>query len=572
MTSYRNSVENITNRIKIDMESTLKQYLIIEAYQVRGEFVMVAILGPVTRPLTFSVVAVSALALAGCSVVNPYRDGDNSAYEESVSLTSAVAYAESTRERYYYNVKEQTFINKATGVALVGAAAAAAFFGIQGNHSTLVTGLGVGGAGLFGVNSLLYSYPRLGVYVAGAKAVSCAISLYAPFGSYFRNDFEASVTELEDQVVLVRQLVVQTSDPTGTNKFFANQVLSDADKTLQNSVKIEVRLGSAGVQLYETVQVIHANVSQEILKHEPNLDEVIKDIGKNLQVNANYIINTQGVKNTPDTVATPESVTVSSRGSPENLKAESRTAATPTNLARQAQILRNMRNAMEIRISEFKDLPQDTDLQACAEFETLRPLLVLPQPTLTVNLKEGSGGVVRVSGGKRPYSYGWVGPAPSTGVKLDHKPFTTERMGWEIMVSGEGAVPNQNLQLVVQDSAEEMKTVMVNITGTDAKPPDAPTPTSDTPVLRSNATVAILQDRLISLGCMAGTRQVNGRNVTNSDGLPGPVTSAAISSLRRELNANGETAAAQAIAQASTSPANYAAILDTAKATTVRCS
>lgn len=266
------------------------------------------------RPVILSVIAITSLSLSGCSVWNPYRDGNNEAYKNSVSLASAVAYAESTRERYYDNVREQTFINKTTGVALIGAAAAAAFFGIQGGHSNIVTGLGVGGAGLFGVNSLLYSYPRLGVYVAGAKAITCAISLYAPFGTFFRDKSAISVEDLKKQSLIVRRLTVEVQMPGNDNLLFVKDILKRTESTLQNVVKIDTQLNTAGVQLYETVQIIHANVSQQLLVNEPNLEEVIKDLGKDLQTNAGFITNTKGIETTPDTPFTPDPGTARAAG------------------------------------------------------------------------------------------------------------------------------------------------------------------------------------------------------------------------------------------------------------------
>ncbi len=535
----------------------------------------------VVRKALLSIFSISVMGLPACSVVDPYRDGDNTAYQESISLASAVEYAESTRERYYYNVQEQTFINKATGVALVGAAAAAAFFGIQGNHATIVTGLGVGGAGLFGVNSLLYSYPRLGVYVAGAKAISCGISLYAPFGTYFRNDFAESVAKLREQMVLVRQLSVETYDPSGVNRVFALSVLKDTESTLKNTAKIDAQLSTAGVQLYETVQIIHANVSQEILKHEPNLEEVIKDLGTNLQADVSNITGQSNVKNTEDGInsrapSNEDQEIVSARSGSDKETEQSRLAATPSNLARQTQILLNLRHDIESRITEFIELPQATDLKACAEFETIKPFLVLPQPTLTVNLREGSGGVVRVSGGKRPYSYGWVGPAPSDGVKVEDKPFTSERMGMEIVVSGEGAVPDQNLQLVVQDSAEALKTVMVNITGTGETPADraAPAPAAARAVRvpTVSTTVMRLQGRLIELGCLAPLRPVGSAQVSNLDGLPGPETNRAIGRLQEAVAGAGSGGAAQQTPSAAgPNSGSYQRALALANSTNVRC-
>ena len=469
------------------------------------------------------IVAIGAsLAISACSIANPYRYGDDTSYRKGALLAGAVAFAEDTREKYYDAITEQTLMNRGVGVLLIGAASAAAFLGLQGGNTKIITGLGVGGAGLFAVNSILYSQPRLGVYVAGAKAISCTLGSFASARAFDSAGFEEAYLEFRDQYAKVKGLL---ADSPGGNPDIIDNARAEVEAstaTLINADKVRADLNTTGVRLFENVQAIHANVTTALIATEPDLVSLVATLGTTIPANASLLTGPKLKK--------PEDP-LKKKTSP---RADEKAAA----LARETTILELARRIVDARISLAGESPSDAALEACAEFASIKPFSVLPRPTLVVDLNKGPSGLVRVSGGKAPYSYGWVGQAPGAGVTLEEASKTTAALS--IRVTGDDTASGQTFQLVVQDNDTNSATILVTFVGKSAagETPTGTPPGGDGdnggggPTTTKSDTLEELQGKLIALGCMAATRDVAGVATDNKDGFWGDVTEAAIAKLK----------------------------------------
>ena len=137
------------------------------------------------------------------------------------------------------------------------APSAAEFLGVAGGKTNIITGLGGGGAGLFAANSILYSQPRLGVYVAGAKEISCTLGTFASVRAFDSEGFEEDYAELRKQFADVQRLLAKEPGNSVTIAGYAREVVGVATITLNKADEVRAGLNTAGVRMFENVQSIH---------------------------------------------------------------------------------------------------------------------------------------------------------------------------------------------------------------------------------------------------------------------------------------------------------------------------
>lgn len=140
-------------------------------------------------------VVVVALALVGCSLVNPYvidrgvREGrppgepirDAAVVNPSqMTFEEASAYAARVKQRYRDALGDQAKLQNWLGIGLVPLSAAAMGLGVSGGHTKDILALGLAGAAGFGTVTWLSNRPRSAAYAAGIKAVTCAEQAVTP--------------------------------------------------------------------------------------------------------------------------------------------------------------------------------------------------------------------------------------------------------------------------------------------------------------------------------------------------------------------------------------------------------
>lgn len=149
------------------------------------------------RPLAWVTFAGLVLVGSGCSLLNPYvRASELDASPITPSLVDAVAVAQAQRKAYYGAVSDRAKLRNGLPLVLVPLGAAAAYKGLVGDagESTrkLLLKEGLVGASLFGLGSHFTSTTREQTYLAGAKALSCAIYASSPY--YLLNALSERVT------------------------------------------------------------------------------------------------------------------------------------------------------------------------------------------------------------------------------------------------------------------------------------------------------------------------------------------------------------------------------------------
>ena len=131
------------------------------------------------KPTIFSLLLCTGVALSGCSVWNPHVTWTREGGDE-VTLAQAINYANRAKDAYKVAIGDQAVLTSGLGLGLIPLSAAALGFGIAGGSSDAVTALGLTGAAGYAAGTWLSSKPRQRVYIAGIKAMTCAVDAMIP--------------------------------------------------------------------------------------------------------------------------------------------------------------------------------------------------------------------------------------------------------------------------------------------------------------------------------------------------------------------------------------------------------
>jgi hypothetical protein len=486
------------------------------------------------RSIATTVSCIVALAcFTGCAVINPYVSADDTAVAAKPSLANAVAYAEDTRNTYECAVSEYTWMNRTVGVTLIGAAAAAAAVGITGGSTDVITGLGVGGAALFGIDRLLYREARLRAYTEGAKAIGCTLTAFAPLRTVELNDPNDPDNNLD---TLLAQLLIDLgtlesalkSAPQAAHSFEfieGTRILQAGKDTLGRGRTAQSALAVAGIRLYESVEGIRSEVNKALLSSEPDVQELVQGLSQFIPANAALIAPQPAAGPTPPPSKAPP---LSDFETERNLIRTAMNAVAQTSAK------------VETILARLGSEPTQEQLAACM-FDAAASGATFSVAPTTLTLNTGSAatsGVIIAGGGKGPYHAAWFGTPPDSKVTLDP-------------VNHDGGAPNQATitvkaekgagpavyNLLVTDEGAGRRTVQVIVTN-DSQPTARPTtvpPPPPTPAAKDEE-LEKAQVLLIELKCLPAL-QANG--ASSADGVWGPATATAIDNL---AVATGDTA------------------------------
>lgn len=254
-----------------------------------------------SRKISLPVIVSIAIALEGCSI-NPYRDVDIATYkydtnkgkgcECSTSKVDAIKYARWVQGQYKDEISDKAlFVNISNitllqlGLATIGLGAA----GVSGDE-ILITGLSA--SSLYGTASLLRSNPVDMAYVAGMKAIQCAVDAVEPItlmdfsvklkekngtettvtSGVIVNDikeFEASRNELISLVRLHKagDQVVSNAEDEG--------LIKKANELIKEIQILENRKNGINEKLINSVSKISIQVDQAIARNVPDVAGVL---------------------------------------------------------------------------------------------------------------------------------------------------------------------------------------------------------------------------------------------------------------------------------------------------------
>ena len=127
-----------------------------------------------------------ALWTTGCSPLSPQIFSDDmlsaSASDgKPETMQQAKASAQQVMRRYNDAVREHSALTPGIGAALIGLSALTLARSINHSNNSDLVGLGVGGSAAYLYGSTFVSRPRQMIYLAGSKALSCAIAASEPY-------------------------------------------------------------------------------------------------------------------------------------------------------------------------------------------------------------------------------------------------------------------------------------------------------------------------------------------------------------------------------------------------------
>ena len=173
-----------------------------------------------------SLIALLALAAtAGCSLVNPFvigpaarqaaiAPGGRAQNEPKItSVDDAKRYAAWVKGEYRGALGDQAQLQSWLGIGLIPLSAAAMGIGAAGGPGSAVLALGLTGASAFGTSMWLTNKPRHLAYVAGIKAVTCAVDAVESLGEIDAGHLRTNLSALEVQIPLLERVIADLAQP-----------------------------------------------------------------------------------------------------------------------------------------------------------------------------------------------------------------------------------------------------------------------------------------------------------------------------------------------------------------------
>ena len=206
-----------------------------------------------------------------------------------MTLLDAIGYADNAKDAYKKAVGEQASLTSGAALALIPLSAAALGLGIAEADSNLITALGVGGAAGFGAATWLSSKPRQRVYIAGIKAMSCAVDAMIPLKFSLEDqtqlrdgltDLNKAIGGVNGTVTAIKGLTETIEEQTGETLItkrakedmkVAEALLATAHTTFESGTTLYRQISNAGQVLISAVDRIGALVDDAIVETEPDI-------------------------------------------------------------------------------------------------------------------------------------------------------------------------------------------------------------------------------------------------------------------------------------------------------------
>jgi DNA-binding FrmR family transcriptional regulator len=234
-------------------------------------------------------------ALVGCSIFNPHIDLPNPPprYQDMYfagDLPRAIDDANGLRAAYYGAVGDQAKLRNGLALTLIPLSAVALFYGITSPSSRgtkdFITGAVVGGGAAYGLGTLFLSDSKQAVYLAGSRALGCAVMAMRPYlihDSQFTTmttqvaNLGVAIDQVRSDIAAIEALVGSGSTTTDVTAQLsaAREQLRRAESTRQGGLLLIGRIRSASIVLDTAVANIRDKVSEQILTTEPNLQAVM---------------------------------------------------------------------------------------------------------------------------------------------------------------------------------------------------------------------------------------------------------------------------------------------------------
>lgn len=272
------------------------------------------------------------VATAGCSLVNPLvvgpkarsraLDPASSAGRQPLitKLDDAKKYARWVKDEYRGALGDQAKLQSWLGIGLIPLSAAAIGIGASGGPANAVLATGLAGAAGFGAGMWLINKPHQLAYVAGIKAVTCAVDAVEPLGEIDESRLDRDLGTLRTQIPLLEQAIASLAPLTASlERDLAQATAGDfpEHQRLLNDAKAQVAAAmslltsakaaeTSGLELQYQVSGAGARLANAIDRIADAVDGMIVETQRDPQALAS-IINGLGANYTMLT-AVPEAV------------------------------------------------------------------------------------------------------------------------------------------------------------------------------------------------------------------------------------------------------------------------
>ncbi len=452
--------------------------------------------------------ATLAACTATTAVLNPYIEPAENAFKSTPSIANAFIYAESVRDEYGRALNDYALTNRASGIMAIGVATAAATLGISGGGSDALAALGTTGVGLVGMNSFLYREQRLKIYAEGQRAVGCVIDSYAGARNL---DTEAIKNALSPIVAGINRLNSLLASVSGSalndlRVIEARAVVNRANAIISRAASAL----TAGTHVYEAVRSVQAQINRALIENEPDVAASV--------VALNQLFSAAAVSQT----AVPGTEGVHNDFADPAMEIQVR------NIEQEAISLTTNVNTLEAMLVSVADV--GPGLNDCAVKAEELGLAFRTDPSSLVEVTTSSRdefGVITARGGRAPYHARWIGMLPGAGITLLPPDHDTGRANEaEIRVKVEPAAIAGTFVLSINDESNGRASVQFVVRqGTAAVAPASVPPTATVSVQQPDEILRKVQEKLISLGCLAEKKP---NSDPSNDGLWGDMTSTAI--------------------------------------------
>lgn len=424
-------------------------------------------------------------------MINPHVKWDRPERGAKVTLQEAIDYANRAKDQYKRAVGDQAVLNSALALGLIPLSAAALGLGITEGSGKAITALGLTGAAGFGVGTWLSSKPRQLVYIAGIKAMNCAVDAMLPLNfsedehralrsDLFERDdpgnpsLNLAMRLVEGHVRNVRRLVGKVEEVAREETDLlerakedvrtAETLLESAKATLTSGTKLDREVARAGHVLMSAVDRIGAEVDKAIVATLPDIQALPAIINGLAQTSAQFT-------KIPVSPKSAEEMTGKSRRVAE--KAEVAMAKEALMEQEKGAAIHELNDAMEVLKSSATKLSVVTQrvmamvnsVSETRPLETLKecgvegtPTGISVQPKGSVEFQAGKPGTRRlvVTGGKPPYAAELL-EDPVAGLTVKQPvPF-----GPRIQIEATDKAPAGEYNVYIADAAGNSETVKV---------------------------------------------------------------------------------------------------------------
>lgn len=392
------------------------------------------------------IVAGAALLSSGCALFNPYvypKDANGrykhppmSKVEFAGGMNEAISYADIWRKTYVDAAAVHSTTRNVSAAVVLPLTATSLFYGITDHGSAdRITRMALGGAMIYGGNEFLTSRPRQRLYLAGAKAMTCAIVQSRPYlvtGKWLeefdrrRQTFTVALAGLEEARTRLTSKIVIAEGVAKTDAL--NSLISssrrveaaakvsagDAVQLQQKAGVLSMRIMQSGQELLGVVRAINDRVNEEMQKTEPDM-QTLKGILSGTEGLAADLAGSAWPKPPAEEASTPAGGDTLPHGTREAggdsraEKAHRDLSAARDQVVESQSALASIGLALLADVQAVSQLGEVSKVADCVPPEVSIPLSVSPSGE-TFDLKVGDAFVVKADGGIGWLSYQLTGP------------------------------------------------------------------------------------------------------------------------------------------------------------------